>query len=242
MNITDVSIKRPLAVSMIFLGIILFGFISVTNLPVALYPDITFPMMIVMTSYPGAGPEEIETTVTDPLETSLGTVNNLNAITSSTSENISMIILEFDWGIDLDAASNDVRDNIGVLLPYFPEAADYPLIFKFDISQQPVVMYTIGGDIAPLELDEIAEDVADKLQRVGGVAASYAMSETYREIQIFLDPLKLKGTGITPDQVIGALQSQNVNYPLGNIETGKKVNWTLMIDAATERQKVVKLD
>ncbi len=223
MNITDVSIKRPLAVSMVFLGIILFGFISVTNLPVALYPDITFPMMIVMTSYPGAGPEEIETMVTDPLETSLGTVNNLNAITSSTSENISMIILEFDWGADLDAASNDVRDNIGVLLPYFPEDADYPLIFKFDISQQPVVMYTIGGDIAPLELDEIAEDVADKLQRVGGVAASYAMSETFREIQIILDPLKLKGTGITPDQVINALQAQNVNYPLGNIETGKKV-------------------
>jgi HAE1 family hydrophobic/amphiphilic exporter-1 len=223
MNITDVSIKRPLAVAMIFLGIILFGFISVTNLPVALFPDVTFPMMIVLTNYAGAGPEEIETMITDPLEKSLATINNLDKITSTTQENISMILLQFEWGTDLDASSNDVRDVMGFILPYFPEDADYPLIFKFDISQQPVVMYTIGGDIDPLELNEIADDIADRLQRVGGVAASYALSETFREIQIMLDPLKLKGTGITPNQVIDVLQAQNVNYPLGSVETGKKV-------------------
>ncbi|KPK63103.1 hypothetical protein AMJ83_08535 [candidate division WOR_3 bacterium SM23_42] len=222
MKITEVSIRRPLSVAMVFLGIILFGFISVTNLPVALYPDVSFPMMIVLTGYSGAGPEEIETNITDPLEQTLGTVNNLEKITSTTSENISTIILQFDWGTDLDAASNDVRDRLGILIPYLPDDADYPMIFKFDISQQPVVMYTIGGDIDPLELDEIADDVADRIQRVGGVAASYALSGTFREIQIILNPLRLKGTGLTPDQIIGALQAQNVNYPLGNIVTGTK--------------------
>ena len=161
MKITEVSIKRPLAVSMVFLAIILFGFISVTNLPVALFPDVTFPMIIVMTSYPGAAPEEIETQITDPLEQSLATVNNLDKITSSTQENIAMIILEFEWGTDLDAASSDVRDILGFIVPYMPEDADYPLIFKFDISQQPVVMYTVGGDIDVLELDEIADDDID---------------------------------------------------------------------------------
>jgi HAE1 family hydrophobic/amphiphilic exporter-1 len=222
MKITEVSIKRPLAVTMVFVGVILFGFISVTNLPVALFPDVSFPMMIVLTGYPGAGPEEIETNITDPLEQTLGTTNNLEKITSTTSENISTILLQFDWGTDLDAASNDVRDRLGILLPYLPDEADYPMIFKFDISQQPVVMYTIGGDIDPLELNDIADDVADKIQRVGGVAASYAMSGTFREIQIVLDPLRLKGTGITPDQIISALQAQNVNYPLGNVVTNKK--------------------
>lgn len=222
MKITEISIKRPLAITMVFLAIILFGFISVTNLPVALFPDVTFPMMIVLTNYPGAGPEEIETQITDPLEQSLGTVNNLDEITSSTSENISLIILQFEWGTDLDAASNDVRDILGYITPYLPEDADYPLIFKFDISQQPVVMYTVGGDIDPLELDEIADDIADQLQRVGGVAASYAMSGTFREIQVVLDPLKLKGTGITPNQVVDILQAQNINYPLGSVESGKK--------------------
>ncbi|MCK4940869.1 efflux RND transporter permease subunit, partial [candidate division WOR-3 bacterium] len=222
MKITEVSIKKPLSVTMVFLGIILFGFISVSNLPVALYPDVSFPIMIVMTTYPGAGPEEIETNITDPLEQTLGTVNNLDKITSTTSENISTIILQFDWGTDLDAASNDVRDRLGFFIPYMPDDADYPMIFKFDISQQPVVFYTISGDIDPLELNEIADYVADKIQRVGGVAASYAMSGTFREIQIIIDPLRLKGTGITSDQIIGALQAQNVNYPLGNVVTAKK--------------------
>ncbi len=223
MNLTDVSIKRPLSVSMVFLAIILFGFISVTNLPVDLFPNVTFPMMIVLTTYPGAGPEEIETQITEPLEQTLGTVNNIKKVTSTTSENISNILLEFEWGTDLDAASNDVRDRMGFILPYLPEDADYPLIFKFDVSQQPVMMYNISGDIDPLELDQIADDIAERLQRVGGVAASYAMSGTMTEIQVILDPVKLRGTGITSEQVMQILQAQNVNYPLGNVESGRKV-------------------
>ncbi len=223
MNITDLSIKRPLAVSMIFFGIIIFGAISVTNLPVDLFPDVTFPMMIVLTTYPGAGPEEIETMITDPLEKSIGTVNNLDKITSRTQENVSNIFLQFAWGTDIDAAANDVRDRIGFITPYLPEDVETPLIFKFDISQQPVVMYTIAGDIDPLELEDIGNDIADRLQRVGGVAASYATGGTFREIQIILDPLKLYNTGLTVDQITGALRAQNVNYPLGNVESGKRV-------------------
>ncbi len=223
MNLTDVSIKRPLSVSMVFLAIILFGFISVTNLPVDLFPNVTFPMMIVLTTYPGAGPEEIETQITEPLEQTLGTVNNIKKVTSTTSENISNILLEFEWGTDLDAASNDVRDRMGFILPYLPEDADYPLIFKFDVSQQPVMMYNISGDIDPLELDQIADDIAERLQRVGGVAASYAMSGTMTEIQVILDPVRLRGTGITSDQVMQVLQAQNINFPLGNVESGRKV-------------------
>jgi len=208
---------------MVFLGVIIFGAISVMNLPVDLFPNITFPMMIVLTTYPGAGPEEIETQITEPLEKTLGTVNNLDKITSKTSENISNIFLQFDWGTDVDAASNDVRDKLGFVLPYLPDGADYPLIFKFDISQQPVVMYNISGDIDPLELEAIANDIADRIQRVGGVAASYAMGGTQREIQIVLDPMKLKGTGITPEQIMRTIQAHNINYPIGSVETGKKV-------------------
>jgi len=223
MNLTDVSIRRPLTISMVFLAVIIFGFISVSNLPVDLFPNVTFPMMIVLTNYPGAGPEEIETQITEPLEKTLGTVNNIKKVTSTTSENISNIFLEFEWGTDLDAASNDVRDRMGFITPYLPDDADLPLIFKFDVSQQPVVMYNISGVIDPLELDQIANDIADRVQRVGGVAASYALSGTMREIQIVLDPLKLRGTGITSDQIQQVLQAQNLNYPLGSVEAGRKV-------------------
>ena len=217
MRITEISMKRPLAVSMLFLAFIIFGFISLTKLPINMFPDMTFPMMMVMTSYPGAGPEEIEAEITEGLERMLGTVNNLDKISSTTSENSSMIMLEFEWGTNLDAAANDVRDKLGIAMPYLPDDAQDPLIFKFDISQQPIVMYNVLGAINPIELYEIAEDIADKLQRVGGVAASFNMGEEVKEIQIKLDPVKLKGTGITPDQVLDLIRMQNVNYPQGNV-------------------------
>jgi HAE1 family hydrophobic/amphiphilic exporter-1 len=223
MIITDLSIKRPLAISMVFLAMILFGFISLTKLPMNFLPDISLPMIAVITSYPGAGPEEIETEITEGLERALGSVNNLKKITSTTSENTCMIMLELEWGSDIDGAANDVRDKLGIVLPYFPDDAQDPLIFKFDVSQQPIVMYNLLGDIDEMEMNEINDEITDKLQRVGGVAGSFNMSEATKEIQIKLDPVRIRGTGVTPAQVMGMLQAQNVNYPLGNIDEGKKV-------------------
>ncbi len=208
---------------MVFLALILFGFISLTKLPLSFLPNISFPMIAVMTSYPGAGPEEIETEITEGLERALGSVNNLKKITSTTSENNCMIMLELEWGTDIDGAANDVRDKLGMVLPYFPDAAQDPLIFKFDVSQQPVVMYNLLGDIDEREMNEINDDITDKLQRVSGIAGSFNLSEATKEIQIKLDPIRMRGTGVTPDKVMGILRAQNVNYPLGNIEEGKKV-------------------
>jgi len=223
MNITDISIKRPIAIGSVFLGIIVFGFVALTKLKVDLFPNVTFPMMVVFTSYPGAGPEEIETELTEPLEKTLGTVSHLQKVTSTTSENTVMIMLQFDWGTDLDAVANDVRDNISLIQSYLPTDAARPMIFKFDISMQPVVMYYISGNINPQELNNIANDIADQLQRIGGVAASFAGGENQEEVQIIIDPLKLSGTGITADQITGILKMQNLNYPLGSVESGKKV-------------------
>ncbi len=228
MKITEVSIKRPYAVSMVFLGLIVFGIISITKLPIDLFPNITLPMMVVMTNYPGAGPQEIETQITQPFEKILGTLNNLDNITSTSSENTSMIMLKFTWGTDLDAAANDVRDRLGLIMPFLPNDAEQPLIFKFDVSQQPVVMYTIKGNIAPLELDRIGDDIADRLQRVGGVAASFVESGILNEVQIIFDYEKLTGLGIAPEQVLNILRAQNVNYPLGSVESGIKV-YTLRV-------------
>lgn len=228
MKITEVSIRRPFAISMIFLGLIVFGLISITKLPVDLFPNITLPMMVVMTSYPGAGPQEIESQITQPFEKILGTLNNIDNITSTSSENTSMIMLRFAWGTDLDASANDVRDRLGLILPFLPEDAQQPLIFKFDISQQPVVMYTIKGNIDPLEMDRIGDDIADRLQRVGGVAASFVESGAMNEVQIFFNYEKLVGLGLSPDQVLNILRAQNVNFPLGSVESGTKV-YTLRV-------------
>lgn len=228
MKITEVSIRRPFAVSMVFLGLIVFGVISIARLPVDLFPNITLPMMVVMTNYPGAGPQEIESQITEPFEKILGTLNNIDNITSTSSENTSMIMLRFTWGTDLDATANDVRDRLGLILPYLPEDAQQPLIFKFDVSQQPVVMFTIKGNIDPLEMDRIGDDIADRLQRVGGVAASFVESGVMNEVQIVFDYEKLIGIGISPDQVLNILRAQNVNFPLGSVESKTKV-YTLRV-------------
>ncbi len=223
MNITDLSIKRPLAVSMVFLAVIIFGLVSLSKLAIDLFPNITFPVMIVMANYPGAGPEEIETTLTDPLEKTLSTVNNLDKITSQTLENTVHMTLQFAWGTDLDAAANDVRDRLGLVTPYLPKDASKPLIFKLDPSMEPVVMYTIAGDIDPLELQDIADDVSDKLQRVDGVAASYTEGGAEKEVQIIIDPVKAAGIGINAAQLTQILTAQNLNYPLGKVEQARDV-------------------
>ena len=223
MKITEVSIKRPYAISMVFLGLLIFGIISIYKMPIELFPNITLPMMVVMTTYPGAGPMEIESQITKPLEKELGTLNNLDKITSTSSENVSMITLQFTWGTNLDAVSNDVRDRVGLITPYLPEDAQQPMIMKFDVSMMPVVMFSIKGNIDPKELDKIAEDFADRLQRVPGVAGSYALSNTTPEVQIIFDPARLSGTGISIEQVVNILKAQNLNYPLGLVETGTRV-------------------
>ncbi len=228
MKITEVSVKRPLAISMVFLGLIVFGIISITKLPVDLFPNITLPMMVVMTNYQGAGPQEVETQITQPFEKILGTLNNIDKITSTSSENSSMIMLQFTWGTDLDAAANDVRDRLGLILPYLPQDANQPMIFKFDVSQQPVVMYSIRGNIDPLELDRIGDDIADRLQRVGGVAASFVESGVLTEVQILFDYEKFISLGINPEQVLNILRAQNINFPLGKVESGTKV-YTLRV-------------
>ncbi|MEO0160761.1 MAG: efflux RND transporter permease subunit [candidate division WOR-3 bacterium] len=228
MKITEVSVKRPLTISMVFLGLLVFGIISITKLPVDLFPNITLPMMVVMTTYQGAGPQEVETQITQPFEKILGTLNNIEKITSTSSENSSMIMLQFTWGTDLDAAANDVRDRLGLILPYLPQDAQQPMIFKFDVSQQPVVLYSIKGDIDPLELDRIGDDIADRLQRVGGVAASFVESGVLTEVQIQFDYEKLISLGISPEQVMNILRAQNINFPLGKVESGTKV-YTLRV-------------
>jgi HAE1 family hydrophobic/amphiphilic exporter-1 len=240
MKITEISIKKPIMVGMVFLGVILFGFVALTKLQVDLFPDVTLPMMVVMSSYPGAGPEEIETGLTDILEKGIGSVSHLKKITSTTSENVVMIILEFDWGTDLDAVANDVRDNISVIQPFLPEDATQPIIFKFDPSMMPIVMYYLSGAIDPSVLQEIGEDIADQLQRVGGVAGSYIEGGNRDVVQIVIDPLKLSGTGVSVDQITAVLKAQNLNYPLGSVDIGKKVYSLRMVGQYTNLEEIRK--
>ncbi len=219
MKLTDSAIRRPVTTFMVVVGLVVFGFIGISRMKVNFYPDVVLPTMVVVTMYPGAGPLEVESEVTDPMEERLGTVQNLQDITSRSVENISVILLQFEWGGNLDAASSDVRDRLDMVQPFLPDDVQKPFIFKFDPSMMPVLQLTLSGDLAETELTDIIEEVGDRLQRVTGVAAVNIMGGTRRQAQVVVDLPRLAASGITLDQFTMVLKGQNINYPIGSVST-----------------------
>ncbi len=219
MRISDTSIRRPVTTAMLAIGLILFGFIGVSRMQVDLFPNVTLPVVVVAAVYPGAGPLEVEAEVTEVLEERLGTVPNLRNITSRSTEGVSAITMEFEWGSDLDAASSDVRDRLDQAQTFLPEDINKPFVFKFDPSMMPVVNIALYGDIDETELRDIADDIETRLQRVPGVAAVGSGGGSKRQVQIKIDLRELAAAGITTEQFANALVAQNLNYPIGAIPT-----------------------
>jgi HAE1 family hydrophobic/amphiphilic exporter-1 len=219
MRLTDSSIRRPVTTGMIVLALMVFGVIGVTRMQVDFYPDVTFPMVVVATVYPGAGPLEVESEVTDPMEEGLGTITGLTDITSTSSENFSAITLQFDWGTNLDAAASDIRDRLDMVQASLPDDVQKPFVFKFDPSMMPVLQLGMSSDIDESELADIAEDVAERLQRVPGVAAVNTGGQAVRQVQIELDLREFANSGVTTDAFAMALKAQNLNFPIGTIST-----------------------
>ncbi len=219
MRISDSAIRRPVTTAMVALGLILFGVIGVSRMKIDLFPNIQFPVIVVATFYPGAGPLEIESQVTDVLEEQLGTIPNLREITSRSTEGTSSITLQFEWGTDLDVASSDIRDKLDMAQALLPEGVTKPFVFKFDPSMIPVVNLVLSGSLSEVELRDIAEAVSQSLQRVLGVAMVGVAGGAQRQVQIKLDLRELAKAGITIEQFIGALKAQNLNFPIGKVST-----------------------
>jgi len=224
MFLPEFATKRSITVFMIFLAVIVIGMISFGQLSIDLYPDITFPMGMVITNYFGAGPEEMESMVTRPLEMSLSTVKNLKNIYSYSLEDISAIMLEFEWGTDMDMAAVDIREKVDIVTGRLPEDAENPWIFKFDPSMMPILFLGFSGEEQNLaELRTLAEDIIQpRLERLEGVAAASPMGGLEREIRVELDRSKMEGLGISTQQVITAIRASNLNLPAGHLRFGQK--------------------
>jgi HAE1 family hydrophobic/amphiphilic exporter-1 len=222
MKLSDVSIRRPVTVAMIAIGLLVFGAIGVTRMPVDIYPDVTLPMVIIATFYPGAGPLEVESEVTEPIEQRVGTISNIKDITSRSVENVSVIQLQFEWGTNLDAASSDVRDRLDMATALLPEEVQKPFVFKFDPSMIPVLQIGLYGDIDQMELRDVAEDFGTRLQRVPGVAAVNVAGGTKRQVQVNIDLRKLAASGVSTDLLAQTLKAQNLNYPAGAVTSQER--------------------
>ncbi|MGQ9707778.1 MAG: efflux RND transporter permease subunit [bacterium] len=217
MKLTDTSIRRPVTTILLSLVLLLFGAIGVSRMPVDIFPQVTLPMMIVITTYPGAGPLEVEAEVTKLIEKRVGTISNLKEISSRSLENISIVQLQFSWGTNLDGVAADVRDRLDMVVAQLPDAASRPFVLKLDASMMPVLQIALTGDIDPLTLRDAAEDLADGLQRVPGVAAAMVSGGTTRQLQVKVDIQKLAAAGIPIDALNLSLQAQNLNYPIGRV-------------------------
>lgn len=221
MNLPAFAVNRPVTTTMIFVAIILIGIFSFTRIPIDLFPEIEPPVISIITSYPGAGAEDVETNVTEPLERTLGTVSNLNQMTSTSEDNVSLITLEFDWGVDLNAASNDVRDQLELARQSLPDDVEFPTIFKIDTGLFPVIIATFTAEESFFELNDLIDDrIGDAVRRVPGVGTVNVGGGPEREIHIEIDPHRLEAYNITLNQVNQAIASENVNFPVGNLKMG----------------------
>ncbi|HQQ16641.1 MAG TPA: efflux RND transporter permease subunit, partial [Deltaproteobacteria bacterium] len=223
MNLPEFSVRRRIAITMLILIITLFGLVSYSGLGLDLLPDLEFPFVSVVTTYEGVGSEEIETLITKPIEEAVSTVEGIKEVSSVTVEGISSVYCEFQWGTNLDFAAQDVREKISWIEDFLPEDADTPMVLKFDVSDMPILEYGVIGMENTWRLREYIDDVIKpRLERLEGIASVFIFGGKEREIQILVDPQKLKNTGTTLDQVIAGVKAGNLNLSGGHVESWKK--------------------
>ncbi len=220
MRLSKLSIKRGVTFTMIYLILLGFGFYGLGSLKLDLYPDITFPVIGVMTNYPGVGPEDIENSVSRTLEKAVVSVEDIKHITSWSKTGSSTLLLEFDWGTDMDQAEIDVRKQIDFVRDYLPEEASDPMSFAFNPSMQPVMFLTLmSDDMGMAELRKLADDrITASLERVSGVASAYVSGGMERQIKVLLDPDKLAAHGISSLNIAQTLGMENLQIPGGLVD------------------------
>ena len=197
MKIYETAVRKTISTILIFVGVIVFGLFSLNNLAVDQYPDIEIPQIAVITSYAGANAADIETNITRVLEDNLNTVENLKKMTSKSSDNFSMITLEFEYGSDLTEAANDIRDAVSRTQSLLPDDVDYPTIFKFSSSMIPVMMLAVTADEIYPALNKILDDkLVNDLNRINGVGSVSVMGVPEREVQVNVDPKKIVPLGM----------------------------------------------
>ncbi|HOI08962.1 MAG TPA: efflux RND transporter permease subunit, partial [Myxococcota bacterium] len=221
MNISELSVRRGVTFGMAYLIILGFGLFSLSRLDLDLYPDITFPAVVIITGYTGANPQDVETLITRPIEGAVSSVKGIEEVNSDSKQGASLITLNFDWGQDMEQAETDVRRNLDMIKGFLPQDADEPIVFAFDISMQPIVMMMVTGPYPLDELRRLADDeIAPRLERLDGIAVAEAAGGLERQIKVTLDPGRVQAYNLDVNRVVAAVYSENRQEPGGYVEQG----------------------
>ena len=240
MNLSERSVRKPITTLMLILIVIIFGMVSLSRLPIDLLPNFEIPIIVVSTTYQGVGPQEMENLVTSPLEGVIGTVGNIEDISSITMEGQSLVIAQFAYGTDMDFASLEMREKIDLIKGYLPDGASSPMVLKIDPNASPIVQVSLSssGDLA--QGQRIAEDlVKPRLERLEGVASVDVTGGYENQIEISIRAEQMAGYGLTTDYLAGILAAENLNLPGGQVQKG---NQKLTIRTVGEFQSVDEIE
>ncbi len=219
MRLTNLSVGRPVFVTMVVLIVLLIGIISLTRLPIDLMPEIQYPTLTVATSYENASPEEVEELITRRVEEAVAAVPGVEEVTSVSAEGNSNVRITFAWGTNLDVAAADVRERIDRIIPSFPDDADRPQLRRFDPASFPILILGAASQLDPVELRELMEDIfQQRLERIPGVATVDVWGGLTREIQVNLDPGRVVALNLPLDSIRQSIIDANVLVPAGTIE------------------------
>jgi HAE1 family hydrophobic/amphiphilic exporter-1 len=228
MRMTQTAIRRGVTFAMIYLIAVGFGLFSLSRLNLDLYPKLEFPVLAIITQYSGVGPFDIETVITRPIEETVASVENLKKVSSTSTQGLSLVMLEFDWGSDMNQAEIDVRTNLEYIRDAIPKDISQPMVFSFDPSSQPVLYLAVASDIhGQAELRRISEnDIEPRIERIPGVASAFTMGGMKREIKVLADPSRMRAHDVSIQQLTAALQANNMQMPTGWLDT-KQEEFTL---------------
>jgi len=223
MSVSKKIMEHPVLTLCVFALIAVVSFFTLSNISIALMPDMDMPTVMVMTSYDNAGPETVEKSVTKVLESGLVSVNNLKEMTSTSSEGSSVIQLEFKYGSDIDVAVNDIRDKLDMVKGNLPDEASSPSIFQFSSDSMPIMTLAINGNRTEEELKKIADDqISDRLEQADGVAQASVSGGRDSIVRVELDQNRLEAYGLTLSSISSTLSSQNIEVGGGNVSEGTK--------------------
>ncbi|MBM3129932.1 MAG: efflux RND transporter permease subunit [Chloroflexi bacterium] len=243
MNIANISIRQPVLITMVMLALVVVGLLGFFRMPINLYPDVSFPYIGVTTVYPGASPAEVQREITKPLEEALGSLNGVKKVKSTSNENFSLVLIEFKMGYSTVRAADDVRTRVATVRGNFPRDVKDPIIQTFDPASAPILSFGIADRSGQMQSDElrrlVVDEIKPRLERIDGVGDISVAGGLIREIQVDLNLDALRARRVTPQQVVAAIQMENMNIPGGRL-TDK--DQSLLLRTPGDFQKIGELN
>lgn len=218
MKVTEAAVKHPITTIMVFLALFILGLVSLSMLGLELFPNVTYPTVMVATVYPGVGPYEIESAVTDPIEDAVSSMNGIKEVSSTSSEGVSLVTLNFDWGKDLESIVVDVREKLNDVESDLPEGIERPNIYKFNPEQLPSLIFNLSTKTTGIDVRQLAEDIIiPRLEKIEGVAQASIYGGKEKAVMCRLDLDSVSKLGIPITRILQVFQGENINLPAGSI-------------------------